>query len=107
MYDGMCIRLVPGLLRLLWGLWRKLYWLQRVLWLRLRLFRGMRGRLRCNLRHHLQRHLLWELPGPVLWDGRGGGFRLIHFYNTKGLDSYERNHFGKKQGNGSPGSAGV
>ena len=76
MYDGMCIRLFPGLLRLLWGLWRKLYWLQRVLWLRLRLFRGMRGRLRCNLRHHLHRHLLWKLPGPVLWDSRGGCFRL-------------------------------
>ncbi len=93
MYDGMCIRLFPGLLRLLWRLRRKLFRLQRVLWLReqlcrgllrmlwlrLRLFRGMRGRLRCNLRHHLQRHLLWELPGPVLWDSRGGCFRLNKF----------------------------
>lgn len=86
MYDGMCIRLFPGLFQLLWGLRRKLYWLQwvlrmreqlcrgllRLFGMRLRLCRRVRGRLRCNLRHHLQRHLLWELPGPVLWDSRGG-----------------------------------
>ncbi|NBI19190.1 hypothetical protein D1841_17175 [Neglecta sp. X4] len=48
----------------------------RLLRLRFRLFRGLRGRLRCNLRHHLHRHLLWKLPGPVLWDSRGGCFRL-------------------------------
>lgn len=48
----------------------------RLLRLRFRLFRGLRGRLRCNLRHHLHRHLLWKLPRPVLWDSRGGCFRL-------------------------------